>query len=370
MTDTSNLPLLLLQGSCFSITLVLALVLLMSRWHMRSTSRGYETSRWLLIAALMLYVIHYMLQMIFGFRASGEDVGALVNILFYQPIAFLMTCATLRISAGHRYLRRFVVVGVAGTVLTMALFVVGLCIYGSLHMPWVLRIIEVIYVVMIAFFIFNPGGELRRMNRKIEAETADDNTMYRLYMHSSTVLLYAMGLIGALSVFSTIAVVAVAAFFLLALIFYIVSFVSLGFHVQDVSSIVDNEVPSSPSSSSAVHSLTSEQMAQIEEAILLWRSKQGFSTPNLTCSTMAQRLGITKQQLSQYLTMKEGSTFRVWLSNIRIEEAKQMLLTNSDYSIEAVAESCGFSSRSWMQEKFKASTGMTPAEWREAKKKS
>lgn len=125
MTDTSNLPLLLLQGSCFSITLVLALVLLMSRWHMRSTSRGYETSRWLLIAALMLYVIHYMLQMIFGFRASGEDVGALVNILFYQPIAFLMTCATLRISAGHRYLRRFVVVGVAGTVLTMALFVVG-----------------------------------------------------------------------------------------------------------------------------------------------------------------------------------------------------------------------------------------------------
>lgn len=68
--------------------------------------------------------------------------------------------------------------------------------------------------------------------------------------------------------------------------------------------------------------------------------------------------------------MKEGSTFRVWLSNIRIEEAKQMLLTNSDYSIEAVAESCGFSSRSWMQEKFKASTGMTPAEWREAKKKS
>ena len=40
---------------------------------------NYETSRWLLIAALTLYVIHYLLQMIFGFRAKSEDVGTLVN---------------------------------------------------------------------------------------------------------------------------------------------------------------------------------------------------------------------------------------------------------------------------------------------------
>lgn len=104
MFESNNLPLLLLQSSCFSVMLVLALVLLMSRWHMKATSRSYEVSRWLLIVALALYVIHYLLQMIFGFRASGEDAGALVNMVFYLPVAFLLTCATLRISAGQKCL--------------------------------------------------------------------------------------------------------------------------------------------------------------------------------------------------------------------------------------------------------------------------
>ena len=376
MFESNNLPLLLLQSSCFSVMLVLALVLLMSRWHMKATSRSYEVSRWLLIVALALYVIHYLLQMIFGFRASGEDAGALVNMVFYLPVAFLLTCATLRISAGQKYLRRFVRVGATGTAVVLALFAVGLSVYGNLHMPWVLRVIEVIYVMMIAFFIFNPGGELRRMNRKIEDETADDQTPYRLYMRSSTVLLYVMGLIGAMSVFSTVAVFSVALFFLLALIFYVVSFLALGFHVQSVSDIVDNENKDSANGDTmgdatatdgTTPRLSPEVTSQITAAIAQWRQAKGYGAQNLTIITTAERLGIPKRQLTQYLTEHEGSTFRVWLSNIRIEEAKRML-SEADYSIESIAESCGFSSVSWMREKFKASTGMTPAEWREAQR--
>ena len=376
MFESNNLPLLLLQSSCFSVMLVLALLLLMSRWHMKATSRSYEVSRWLLIVALALYVIHYLLQMIFGFRASGEDAGALVNMVFYLPVAFLLTCATLRISAGQKYLRRFVRVGATGTAVVLALFAVGLSVYGNLHMPWVLRVIEVIYVMMIAFFIFNPGGELRRMNRKIEDETADDQTPYRLYMRSSTVLLYVMGLIGAMSVFSTVAVFSVALFFLLALIFYVVSFLALGFHVQSVSDIVDNENKDSANGDTmgdttatdgTTPRLSPEVTSQITAAIAQWRQAKGYGAQNLTIITTAERLGIPKRQLTQYLTEHEGSTFRVWLSNIRIEEAKRML-SEADYSIESIAESCGFSSVSWMREKFKASTGMTPAEWREAQR--
>ncbi len=376
MTDNTNLPLLLLQDGCFSIMLVLVLVLVMSRWHQRTTSRGYETSRWLLIAGLSLYLIHYLLQMIFGFRASGEDVGTLVNIIFYLPAAFLITYTTLRISARHSYLRRFVVVGVTGTVLTLVLFAVGLYIYGSLHMPWVLLAIEVIYVAMIAFFIFNPNGELRRMNRKIEDETADDNSPYHLYMRSGTLLLYVMGLIGALSVFSTVTVTAVAIFFLLALIFYVVSFISLGYNIQSLSGVVDEEnlipAPEAPKETSDVaptdatsSHLTDEATEQITAAITRWRTTQGYSSQNLTLNTMAERLGVSKRNLTQYLLEKEGLTFRVWLSNIRIEEAKRML-SETAFSIESIAETCGFSSRSWMTEKFKASTGMSPADWRDA----
>lgn len=407
---SSNLLLLLVQSSCFCITLVLAIVLLMARFHLRTVSRSYETSRWLLTTALLLYAVHYALQMIFGFRAQGEDVGALVNILFYLPIAFLLVCATLRISAGWRYLRRFGYVGVTGIVVNTVIFGAGLAFYGNLHMPLALHAMEVVYVGMIAFFIFSPGGELQRIYRKIEDETADDNTKYHLYMRSGTVLLYAMGLVGAMSIFSTQMVVGVAAFFLLALIFYVVSFVSLGFGIQELSEIVEEgsaEALGSPASTeqgdedlphdsaacmgeqraqgqdspaqivgqddlslrpSSQPAEAADSAAQIEADIAAWRAGRGYSVPSLTSITMAQRLGIPKRQLTQYLAEHEGVTFRVWLSNIRIEEAKRMLLTETHYSIEAIAEACGFSSRSWMQEKFKASTGMTPAEWRATQK--
>lgn len=390
MDNTPNLTLLLIQSGCFCTTLVLALVLLMSRFHLQSLSRGYETSRWLLFSALALYAVHYLLQMTFGFRAQGEDVGTLVNILFYLPAAVLMSSATLRTSTSMRYLKRFMAVGIGGIIVTFALFVVGLCIFHSLHMAWVLHVIEVIYVVMIAFFIFNPGVELRRMYRKIEDETADDNSKFHLYMRSGTILLYAMGFIGAMSIFSTRMVLAVAAFFLLALIFYVVSFVSVGFSMQALSSIVDEVdaeentslrsaadskvesqntvLPSAATAPVASTRLTEAQTAHIQSSIAAWHAKQGYSTSNLTSITMAQRLGIPKRQLTQYLAEHEGSTFRVWLSNIRIEEAKRMLLTEQDYSIESIAEACGFSSRSWMMEKFKASTGMTPSEWRDTQK--
>lgn len=249
---------------------------------------------------------------------------------------------------------------------------------------------EVVYVAMIIFFNLYPGGELRRMLRKIEDETADDNTKYTLYMRSGTVLLYVMGAIGALSIFRTNTVAIAAAFFFLALVFYVVSFVSLGFTIQGVSSIVDDDSEALfapvPAASAEAHTtasatasapaaeavaparLTDEQVALVDAVVARWRAERGYSTSNLTSITMAQRLGIPKRLLTQYLAEHEGSTFRVWLSNIRIEESKRMLLAQPDYSIEAIAEACGFSSRSWMQEKFKASTGMTPAEWREAQK--
>lgn len=383
MIPTPNVTLLLIQCGCFSTTLMLALMLLLSRYQMRmyTPSRAYETSRWLLFVALSLYALHYLLQMIFGFRAKDENLGAMVNILFYLPIAVLLASATLRLSASHRYLRRFMTVGFAGFALNTLFFVAVRC-YGDIHMPWVLTTMEVVYVLMIIFIVINPATELRRTYLRVEAETADPNTEYNLYMRSSTILLYTMGLVGALSIFSTRMVMIVAAFFLLALIFYVACFLLLGVSIQALNGIIEESSDSgsdeagtkeaddeSPATSSApALRITPEQVKQVSEAIAAWRAKQGYGTSNLTSVTMAQRLGIPKRLLTQYLTQCEGNTFRVWLSNIRIEEAKHMLI-DTNYSIEAVCEACGFSSRSWMTEKFKASTGMTPGEWREAQKK-
>lgn len=66
------------------------LVLVVSRFQVSVVNRQYEKSRWSLVAAAVLLMIHYGLQMACGFRAHSDDAGTIVNILFYTPATFLV----------------------------------------------------------------------------------------------------------------------------------------------------------------------------------------------------------------------------------------------------------------------------------------
>ena len=80
--------LFILQLVCCVITAMLALQLAMASLQVRWKVWRYEISRWILVASMLFFSVHYLLQMIHGLRAQGTDVGAAFNILFYTPVAF------------------------------------------------------------------------------------------------------------------------------------------------------------------------------------------------------------------------------------------------------------------------------------------
>ena len=110
--------------------------------------------------------------------------------------------------------------------------------------------------------------------------------------------------------------------------------------------------------------LSAEDQAAVGQALEAWRARQGFADSNTSLDRLARRIGVPPRKLSLYIGNVYGETFRVWLSKIRMEEAKRMLVENPDAKIEVVAEECGFTSRSYFQNLFKAETGYTPKEWR------
>ena len=57
--------------------------------------------------------------------------------------------------------------------------------------------------------------------------------------------------------------------------------------------------------------------------------------------------------------------FRIWLSEIRFNAAKKMMLDYPDYSNDIISAECGFSARTYLYRVFKTKEGCTPAEWRE-----
>ena len=81
--------LFLLQFACLIFMLVNAFIVAVSHLHVRWESRRYERSRWMIVAAMVGLAMQYAVQMVFGFRAMHDNLGAVVNILIIPLVSRL-----------------------------------------------------------------------------------------------------------------------------------------------------------------------------------------------------------------------------------------------------------------------------------------
>ena len=104
---------------------------------------------------------------------------------------------------------------------------------------------------------------------------------------------------------------------------------------------------------------------KIETDIRQWISEKRYMKSQLTLNDVAHQLHTNRTYLSQYINMELNMPFGSWLSQLRLNEAKQMLAENASLSITEAALACGFSSVSNFSHLFTALEGMTPQQWRE-----
>ena len=98
-------PLFLLQFACLIFMVINALILAFTHLHVRWLNKRYERSRWLIFVAMLGLAIQYLMQMIYGFRATDDGLGAIINILVYTPCFTLiaMGMSLIQISETTRH---------------------------------------------------------------------------------------------------------------------------------------------------------------------------------------------------------------------------------------------------------------------------
>ena len=112
---------------------MLALQLAMASLQVRWKVWRYEISRWILVASMLFFSVHYLLQMLHGLRAQGTDVGAAFNILFYTPVAFAITLSIINIESTGNKVRRYCLRSMMAYILIAIVFVIGMFKNNSLH---------------------------------------------------------------------------------------------------------------------------------------------------------------------------------------------------------------------------------------------
>ena len=113
-------------------------------------------------------------------------------------------------------------------------------------------------------------------------------------------------------------------------------------------------------------SINDSEFKKLEEALDQWVSQKRYREYDKSREEIASELNTTKEILHHYFTSRKGVDFKTWRTELRIEEAKRLLLKDKNASTNIVAEASGFSDRSNFHRQFVKIVGCSPKQWRES----
>lgn len=89
-----------------------------------------------------------------------------------------------------------------------------------------------------------------------------------------------------------------------------------------------------------------------------------FCNPNFDRNELISELHLHKRNFSKDFESVTGESIPKFLTRIRMEYAAEQILSHSEYTLEAIAQSCGISSRATFYRNFTERFGISPADYR------
>lgn len=233
--------LFLLQFACFLFMLFNAFTLAVTRLQTRWLNPRYERARWLIFVAIMGLAAHYLMQMRYGFRAVDDAVGATVNALVYAPCFSLISMGIFHIEATHVRRRRVYVVCAAINLAIFACFFIGFLQHGEMRIGAWLYAMLALFAANVVYCIVVIVREIIKRRRLLETMAGGDLMPYVRYSRASLLILFFPAVVSPFAIISTKLLYFFAPLGLMAFLFFVLSFVALGYSYQPKESLLDEE---------------------------------------------------------------------------------------------------------------------------------
>ena len=344
--------------------------------HKRSQETAVATTaRWLMAAATATLAVHFLLQLTLDLRALGVTQSVMLNLTMLIPASYLFARAVLllqqhgRLSWWNRWAGPLTW-GVAMLLLWLAVLTDGQPLLGdSSQRQWAEVAGALCYMAMQTYYFWRHTTALRAMHRTLN-DYYDRNTSGMLrWMQLSIVGLMLLALLVPFIIFTTadwlLFVIAIIIYFF---VFYLVD--SFCYYLTSNAPAKTQEAEESRAKDEQAETMqetTGQAAMAVEEqttrAVEQWTAKGGHRKAGITSPVAAAEMDIPRIQLTVWLKANGYESFSRWMTALRIDEAKRVLMAHPDWSSEAVADYCGFNSREYFHRIFKEQLGMTPAQY-------
>lgn len=102
-----------------------------------------------------------------------------------------------------------------------------------------------------------------------------------------------------------------------------------------------------------------------KEKLESWISEKGYMQKDLCVDDIVETFGVNREYLRYFFRTYVHSDFRTWRAELRIKEAKKLMIKYPDYNFSKISEMVGFNHRANFFNQFVKIEGMSPSEWRE-----
>ena len=369
-----------MQISGMLTMLVLSVMLVMCVPN-RSTRQGsFARARWMMAAGTGLIALQFLLQHTFGFRQMGVTQAVCCNLLFFTPASLLCGMSILYVQRQGRVSRKewlwvSAICGLSAMILIGTVVLDGIPLQEeSAALRTAEYVASVLYVLMQSGIFTMQYKAYMQLQQAVgeyyDRERRDLFGWMGLSMKTMTLLAFIVPLVifmqGAPLVLFSIA-------FFFAISYSTISLYTYGVS-KDVERVEEAEMseelrvkseefatatPSAPDSRPEDNS----SLFTLNSSLEAWIASGAYREHNLTLSIVARQIGVPQKQLQEWLRQSEYRKLAGLVTTLRIKEAQQVLVEHRDWSVESVADYCGFNDRKYFHQVFQQYTGTTPAKY-------
>lgn len=351
------LPLMLFFGFYF----------LLGRTPEKAIFENYLRSRRIMGAAMLLLAANYSVHFFMKVRFNDADAAILMNLSTYFLCYWLFSSALTTLLDRKYITRRRLLTNMSLWVLYSA----SSCIVLKLLPEGTAQTVAILALAvwLVVYGLFLTWRLLRTYHRVIRIfnEThADDIGAYIKWLSVFTYWAVIFGVGCGLLTFLPDQYVYI--WILMSIPFYIYLFLCylnyMLFYEQvenamEVNEELDHFEAEPMQDAPSYH-------AEIAERIASWINADGYVRTGLTIKDLSEQFHTNRTYLSEFINATYGVSFRDWITGLRIEYAKRLLVQYPKLTLADISERSGFLSPSHFIRIFKENAGCTPTRWRKS----
>lgn len=338
-----------MQFSAVVMMTLMALALVFMLPTKVNEDRAANRSRWLMTGGMVLIGVQFLIQYISDMRTSNMMHAVMVNLVLFIPAAVLMSLSVINLERQGRIKRIEWIIGVATWIVATGLVLCKALVAAS-----------VIYGIMQIYYSYLQLHELSRLEFLLDNYYDDGRQGLLWWMKLTIVILSFTTVMVPLMIFSQGWILASFALILFVGIFYM-WFCFVRYVVSGASTHLIEAEQSAEQEDHSI-SATPESLQRAEKAVEKWISAGGHLHSGTTKPMAAQEMQLPQYLLSAWIKAQGYSSYSKWITTLRVEEAKNIIIAHPEWSNEAVADHCGIS-RSHFQRVFLEITGVTPTQF-------